>query len=79
MESHLQYSPVVSSIREVSGGEFSHYYKPQVPTEGSSMIETMEYPVGLALCNLSMYSIIHNIAHMEVRCYEQFSIEYCTA
>ncbi|GKT06747.1 hypothetical protein DSTSK_00520 [Desulforhabdus sp. TSK] len=43
------------------------------------MIETMEYPVGLALCNLSMYSIIHNIAHMEVRCYEQFSIEYCTA
>jgi hypothetical protein len=45
----------------------------------SHVVSAMEYPVGLVLCDLSVYFRVHAITHMEVPCYEQFSIEYCTA
>lgn len=47
--------------------------------DASHMVSIMEYHVGLVLCDLSVYSKVYFMTHMEVPCYEQFSIEYCAA
>lgn len=49
------------------------------PSVTSPVASIMEHPVGLVLCGLSVYSKVYAITHMEVPCYEQFSIEYCAA